>query len=416
MPSPSRTLTRALAASLTEVTTRGDGRELIGIEREWPLRPVSSPADRADLPTLQRICDTPLPAAGRPTIEPGGQIELSTQPASSVDRALDALHLDTAELGDRLRRSGLTVHDVAVDVSRHPHRILTAGRYAAMEEYFAAHGEAGTWMMCNTASTQLNISHHPDRPADRWRLAHQLGPVLVAAFANSPGLDSDGTRWESLRQAIWWSIAPTRTRPPCTVRPAAEAWLEYALAADVMLVRGDGDTAHSQLPGFSFEQWMDYGHEAGWPTADDFTYHLTTLFPPIRARGWLELRMIDALPSALLEVATVVTATALTVDAVMDSLLAGLPRTEHLWLDAARSGLAHPTLRQAATLLFDEVEGHLSVTTAVPERRAAVRRFADRFVAAGASPAQSIASDVLRTGFAPRLRPFDLPVPTLQSA
>ena len=53
------------------------------------------------------------------------------------------------------------------------------------------------------------------------------------------------------------------------------------------------------LAPLTFAEWIEDGHELGWPTLDDLDYHLTTLFPPVRPRGWLELRMIDALPDAV---------------------------------------------------------------------------------------------------------------------
>ena len=91
-----------------------------------------------------------------------------------------------------------------------------------------------------------------------------------------------------------------------------EEWLRYALDARVMMIRAtpdrfvpiDGPLGSGQL---TFAAWMQRGHELGWPTLDDFEYHLTTLFPPVRPRGWLELRMIDALPDPWWRVAAAVT-------------------------------------------------------------------------------------------------------------
>lgn len=404
MPSCHRALSRATVAQTIESALAGDCRQLVGVEVEYPVHHVSGPSIRAQLDELRAVCEEPFPSDSRATIEPGGQMELSTAPAATLDGALDALHADAGALQQRLRRRQMVMRDIAVDTRRPPRRILEAPRYAAMEQFFGASGEAGTWMMCNTASVQLNISNHPVHPQFRWALAHRLGPVLVAAFANSPGFDASGVRWQSLRQAIWWSIDPSRTRPPCTKRPMAEAWLDYALAADVMLIRSeDGGEAAAQRPGLSFEQWMATGHELGWPTVDDLRYHLTTLFPPVRPRGWLELRMIDALPPRLLEAAALVTTTALTVEAAAEELWMRLAPVDDLWAEAARYGLAHPVLAAGANLLFDVVCRHLDQRTASSSRKDAVLDFRDRQVRRGMSPAQEVSRLALLRGHEPDL-------------
>ena len=406
MPSRHRTLTPSIAAATIEAALAGDGRELVGIEMEWPVHHVSGPAVRARIDVLQRACREPLPAGGRATVEPGGQMELSTLPAKTMDDAINAAHVDAEVLRSRLERTQLVMRDLAVDTLRPPRRILHAPRYDAMESFFAAGGEAGTWMMCNTASLQLNLSYHPVCPDRRWALAQQLGPVLLACFANSPGLDASGRRWESLRQAIWWSIDPSRTRPPCHTLSMTQSWLDYALCADVMLIWShDGTDATAMRPGMPFERWMADGHELGWPTADDLAYHLTTLFPPVRPRGWLELRMIDALPPALAEVAALVTATALTVEDATGELQEQLPGTDQLWLEAARSGLAHPLLARGSHTLFDVVSRHLHQVTGSRCRQDAVLDFRDRFVRPGVSPAQAIGQLALSRGRLPALVP-----------
>lgn len=408
MPSCHRALTRATVAQTITTALAGDRRQLVGIEVEYPVHHVSGPSIRAQLDELQAVCADPLPSHGRATIEPGGQMELSTAPTPTLDAALDALHADSETLRHRLRRRQMVMRDMAVDTRRPPRRILEAPRYAAMEQFFGASGEAGTWMMCNTASVQVNVSHHPVNPGFRWALAHRLGPVLVAAFANSPGLDASGIRWESLRQAIWWSIDPSRTRPPCMKRPMTESWLEYALAADVMLIRSEcGSEATALCPGFSFGDWMRTGHPLGWPTVDDLLYHLTTLFPPVRLRGWLELRMIDALPPRLLEVATLVATTALTVEAAAEELWTRLAPVDGLWVEAARYGLSHPALVEGANVLFDVVCRHIDQRTALPHRRDAVLDYRTRYVREGMSPAQAVNTLALLRGRAPHLTPTD---------
>lgn len=407
MPTRHRALTRGSAAAVVAESFCAGREPLCGVELEWPVHrrgDVRARPSAAQL--LAAVTRLPLPCGSRVTVEPGGQVELSTVPAPTADRALDAATADATALHERLADAGLVAVHRAVDTRRAPSRILDAPRYRCMESYFAAGGDAGTWMMSNTASLQVNLGHDPDDPDRRWALAHRIGPVLVAAFANSPGFDRAGRRWESMRQAIWWSIDPGRTRPPPGRGSAGETWLDYVLAADVMLVRSaDGDGAEAVAPGLPFGRWLAEGHPVGWPTADDLRYHLTTLFPPVRPRGWLELRMLDLQPPRLRDVATLVALTALTTGAAAE-LEERLPPTADLWRAAARHGLAHPVLAAAARSLFAVVVPAVRSVTDDGRRLDDVRAFADLHVARGCSPAQRIADAELCAPFGPALVPI----------
>jgi glutamate--cysteine ligase len=405
VPAPCPVLSRAAVADVIESALAGPPQQLCGVEAEWPVHRVGHLGVRPRPGDLAVVLGAPLPAGGRATVEPGGQLELSTAPAANADTALDAVCADDAELRRRLDGAGLAAVDLAVDTRRPPHRILEMPRYVAMEQFFAAGGDAGRWMMCNTASLQINISNDSQDTDVRWRQAHQLGPVLIAAFANTPGLDQAGRHWESLRQGIWWSVDPGRTRPPCPRRGMRQAWIEYALAADVMLI-GDpaGGRAVPVPPGLPFARWLAEGHHAGYPTEDDLRYHLTTLFPPVRPRGWLELRMLDALPPRLREVAILVVTAALS-PGVGAELARRLPPTEGLWCSAARYGLAHPVLAGAARTLFDVIRCHLDRASGIRSRRDAVHDYADRHVARALAPAQLAGNDALAARFAPGLGP-----------
>jgi glutamate--cysteine ligase len=90
--------------------------------------------------------------------------------------------------------------------------------------------------------------------------------------------------------------------------------------------------------------WVAHGHPLGWPTPDDIAYHLTTLFPPVRPRGWLELRMIDALPDPWWRVPVAVAA------ALVDDTeaVAAAGPVAGRWWPAARAGLADPQLAGVA--------------------------------------------------------------------
>ncbi|MFF1797831.1 glutamate-cysteine ligase family protein, partial [Kitasatospora sp. NPDC058263] len=110
------------------------------------------------------------------------------------------------------------------------------------ERFFDSAGPWGRIMMTGTASVQVCLDagaadgpHALDR---RWRLTHQLGPVLVAAFANSPLLDGKPTGHRSTRQIVWSRMDPTRTLAPAPDHgDPREAWTRYVLDAEVLCIR-----------------------------------------------------------------------------------------------------------------------------------------------------------------------------------
>jgi glutamate--cysteine ligase len=326
------------------------GTQRWGLEVERIVHRVGDRAERvpyAELCSLEGL----LPSGSRVTLEPGGQVEISTAPAPDLDALLDGLTADTVELDARLSSRGLRAVDRALDIARPPRRVLAQPRYQAMEAFFDARGGAGRWMMCNTAALQINLSHDPAGSSRRWQVLHAIAPVLLATFANSPGLDRARRSWASLRQGIWQTIDPARTSAPCLTGPPERAWADYVLAADVMMIRTGGD-AIAVPPGLPFAHWLKQGHPAGWPTADDLRYHMTTLFPPVRPRGWLEIRVIDALPPQVREIA-VLTVAAAAEEELAGELLRQLPDTRSWWTAAARAGLADDQLASAAATLFD---------------------------------------------------------------
>lgn len=368
------------------------GPEKVGLELEWLTISARHPDDRLDLHGLRRAAGAggALPAGGTVTFEPGGQLELNTSPVVGLEAACDAAHTDALELSRRMAEVGVALVPIGLDAFRPPRRVLRSARYDAMEAAFDAKGPHGRRMMCNTAALQINVDLGPGDPSGRWRLAHAIGPTMVACFANSPFGEEGGTGrpsgWVANRLATWWGIDPSRTAAPALADDPAETWLRYALAANVLLIRGDDETLPVRQP-FSFAEWMTDGHPAGWPTDDDFAYHLTTLFPPVRPRGWLELRMLDAIDASIWPVAVAVIVTLLTDPEASATAALATAETAGLWSDAAQHGLAHPALARSADACFAATLAALSRTGASAGLHHAVARYAEHHVARRRCPA-----------------------------
>ena len=363
--------------------------DLVGLETEWL---VFFDGDAAAPAPFGRLCAA-VQGAGRPpggsavTYEPGGQLELSGPPAHSVGVACQAMATDVAFARRVVAREGLALVGHGLDPFRSPQRVVDSPRYRAMEEFFAADGADGGRMMSCTAAVQVNVGMgRPGASRARWARANVLGPALLAAFANSPAQDGRPTGWKSTRLATWWAIDPSRTAP---VGPAggATAWADYALAARVMFIREEERRYQALERPLSFKRWLRDGHELGHPTLDDLEYHLTTLFPPVRPRGWLEVRYLDALPDPWWRVAATVVATLLVDEGAGAAAELAVAGTEGLWQEAARAGLRHPGLAAAALGCFTAALEAGVRTGADPASLELTAEYCDRYVARGRCPA-----------------------------
>lgn len=177
-----------------------------------------------------------------------------------------------------------------------------------------------------------------------------------------------------------------------------QGWVDYVLAARVMLVR-DGENRCTPVDGtMSFAQWSTNGHALGWPDLVDLDYHLSTLFPPVRPRGWFELRTLDALPTPFWHAAVAVTHQLLTDSEAADQAHRAVAGTEDLWVDAAQLGLGHPRLAAAAEALFAVAIDSLERRGGGDALTAVVTDYADRWVARGRSPADDRLDDWRRDG------------------
>jgi len=369
--------------------------DLIGVELEWLV--VADGADRYSF--RDQLGDLVLPGGSALSTEPGGQLELSSRPASSLGALCTDLGHDVDALGGAVRRGGRRLLGMGLAPDQPVRRCLSTPRYDAMAAFFDADGPAGSIMMTSTASVQVNVGlGAPGEREVRWRRANLLGPLLAAAFATSPLAGGAPTGRASTRLGVWAAIDATRTASAWQPGESCDSWTAYVLDARVMLIRSS-ETEFVPMSGpLTFRRWLADGHELGYPTIDDLDYHLTTLFPPVRPKGWLELRFLDALPTPWWQVAAAVTAAVVRhPDAGARAERAARPFAG-CWAPASVYGLGHPGLHGAAGEVFaaaSEVLGDLGADADLID---AVAEYAACFVVRDRTPADDRLDAFTRTG------------------
>lgn len=389
-------------------TVRLGPPETVGAELEWLAVDRDCPASAPSLERVHRALSRlgPLPGGSVLTTEPGGQIELSSVPCAGAADAVAALTADVAAVRRALAADRVELRGLGADPVRPPVRLLDSPRYAVMESYFGSCGPgvaaAGRAMMCSTAAVQVSLDAGLPGSGrqsldERWRRAHAVGPALVAAFACSPLLAGRRTGWRSTRQRVWGQLDPCRTAAPAPGMSAVDAVTAMALTARVLTVRDAAGVCRAAPRELTFDRWLaDDALVGRRVTVADLDYHLSTLFPPVRLRGWLELRYLDALPDPLWQVAVAVATAVLDDDVAADAAREACEPVEGRWADAARAATADPALAEAAVGCLHAAAAALPRLGA-PGLAVAVEHYADRYAARGRCPADDLL-DALAAG------------------
>ncbi len=237
------------------------------------------------------------------SLEPGGQLELSGAPLVSV-------HQTCAELHEHLKETKVVCQDLGLGmlgtgfhplVRREDVPWMPKGRYKIMREYMPKRGSLGLDMMTRTSTVQVNLDYADETDfIAKMRVGLALQPVATALFANSPFVEGRNTGFESFRSHVWTDVDPDRCGDlPFAFEPGFgfERWVDYVLDVPMYFVYRDG--RYVDVSGQSFRDFIAGrlpGLPGETPIMSDWADHMTTVFPEVRAKKFIEMRGADSGP------------------------------------------------------------------------------------------------------------------------
>jgi glutamate--cysteine ligase len=240
---------------------------------------------------------------GAVSLEPAGQLELSGAP-------LESLHETCAETGRHLAqvkqigdRFGLGYLGLGLwpDKTRAELPIMPKGRYEIMLRHMPRVGTMGLDMMLRTCTIQTNLDYSSEADmAQKFRVSLALQPLATALFANSPFLEGKPNGFLSYRSHIWSDTDPARTGMlPFVFEDGFgyERYVDYMLDVPMYFVFRDGK--YIDAAGQSFRDFLDGKLPAlpgEKPRKSDWVDHLSTAFPEVRLKSFLEMRGADGGP------------------------------------------------------------------------------------------------------------------------
>ena len=237
------------------------------------------------------------------TLEPGGQFELSGAPLPSVHHTCRETneHLSQVkEIGHKLGIGFLGLGFIPKG-KREEIPWMPKGRYAIMRRYMPLKGNLGLDMMLRTCTVQVNLDFASEADMiKKYRVALALQPTATALWANSPFTEGKPNGFLSYRSHIWTDTDPDRTGLPAYAFEdgmSFERHVDYVLDVPMYFVYRDGK--YIDVAGSSFRDFMQ-GKLAALPgelpTMGDWVDHMTTVFPEVRLKRYLEMRGSDGGP------------------------------------------------------------------------------------------------------------------------
>jgi glutamate--cysteine ligase len=237
------------------------------------------------------------------TLEPGGQFELSGAPLETIHQTCSEVgsHLaDVRTVADKLNIGFLGLgFNPKHSLEEIP--MMPKGRYVIMRDYMPRVGRLGRQMMFRSCTVQTNLDFGSEADmVKKFRASLALQPIATALFANSPFAEGRTNGYQSYRGHVWSDTDPDRTGMLPFVFEEGMSFARYAQwALDVPMYFAKRDGVYLNLAGRSFRDFMagNLPELPGQkPTMKDWEDHLTTCFPEVRLKTFLEMRGADAGP------------------------------------------------------------------------------------------------------------------------
>jgi len=237
------------------------------------------------------------------TLEPGGQFELSGAPLRTIHETCAEFHAHLALMKRvceplRIEWLGLGMNPLHT-VDRIP--VMPKARYRIMQRYLPTRGALALEMMFATATVQANLDYADEADmVDKMRVATGISPIVSAIFANSSLSEGKTNGFVSRRMYAWQFTDPDRTGLLPMVFESDfgyRRYVEWALDVPMFFVVRNG--AYHEAKGMTFRCFLRDGFEGSPANFADFDRHLTTLFPDVRLKQWIEVRGADAVPPGL---------------------------------------------------------------------------------------------------------------------
>lgn len=241
---------------------------------------------------------------GAISLEPGGQFELSGAPLETLHGTCREVHAHLAQVREIAKPLGIGFLGIGMSpvwtLAETP--VMPKSRYAIMANYMPKVGSRGLDMMFRTSTIQVNLDFADEADmVKKLRVGLALQPVATAIFANSPYTDGKPNGFLSYRGEIWRDTDNARAGSmPFAFEPGFgfEAYVDWAVDVPMYFVKR-GDT-YIDATGHTFREFLERGlpilEPGDRPTMGDWTNHLSTLFPDVRLKRYLEMRGADGGP------------------------------------------------------------------------------------------------------------------------
>ncbi|KPN64098.1 glutamate--cysteine ligase [Aliiroseovarius crassostreae] len=237
------------------------------------------------------------------SLEPGGQFELSGAPLDTIHQTCDEVNEHLHEVQQIADKIGVRFIGLGA-APEWPHAqmpVMPKGRYKLMTDYMDTVGTHGKQMMYRTCTVQVNLDFASEADmVQKFRVGLALQPVATALFANSPFFEGKPNGHKSWRSRIWRDLDASRTGMlPFVFEEGMgfERYVQYALDVPMYFVYRDGKYINAL--GMSFRDFMQGKLPAlpgETPTLSDWADHLTTAFPEVRIKQYMEMRGADGGP------------------------------------------------------------------------------------------------------------------------